>query len=114
MLLPLLTLLLGTIQFGWYFYTAQSASSAAREVTRRVIVGDCPTHSEQQTFAARQASVLDLTVDPVTVPAIGQTLTMTVRANGNIIAFLPMPNGGMVTRDVEARVEDKTVGAPCL
>ena len=43
--LPLMTLMLGMLQYGWYFFSAQSASSAARESARRLVVGDCQTGS---------------------------------------------------------------------
>ena len=44
---PLLTLVLGSMQYGWYFYTAQSTSSAARETARRLSVGDCQSAAER-------------------------------------------------------------------
>jgi Flp pilus assembly protein TadG len=124
-MLPLITLLLGTIQFGFYFFTSQSASSAARETARRLVVGDCRASGEAQNFAAGQANVSNLTltygtpgagrydVNEGAVPAIGQTLRVRVQADGDIMHFIPMPDGGRVTRVVNARVEDDTVSASC-
>src|SRR5687768_5644922 len=40
-----LLLVLGTIQFGIYFWAAQGGSTAAREAARRAAVGDFPTCS---------------------------------------------------------------------
>ena len=36
-------LVFGIIQYGWYFYVAETASGAASNVTRRLAVGDCWT-----------------------------------------------------------------------
>lgn len=111
-LLPLLFILLGTLQYGWYFYTAQSTSSAARELTRRIVVGDCPTQAEQQTYVQSHANANAITVDPITIPAVGQTVTVRVSADGTIIGFVPMPSGPVV-REVKARMEDLTASSPC-
>src|SRR4051812_4849868 len=59
-MLPLLTLTLGIIQYGWWFYTAQSASSGGREAARRLSVGDCQTGTQARDFAAKQANVMNL------------------------------------------------------
>ena len=126
-MLPLLTLMLGTIQYGWYFFTSQSASSAARETARRIVVGDCTGSGQAQTYASNQANVINLTLtwgardlsnntdisNPGTVPAVGDVLRVKVTAAGNIINFLPMPNGGQVTRVVNARVENDQATNAC-
>ena len=36
-----IVIVMGIIQYGWYFFNAESTNSAAREVARRVVVGDC-------------------------------------------------------------------------
>ena len=42
MIVPLFAaLLFGIIEFGFYFWTAEGTNSGAREVARRVTVGDC-------------------------------------------------------------------------
>ena len=127
-MIPLITLLLGSIQFGFYFFSAQSASSAGRETARRLVVGDClETPLTAQTFAQNQANVLNLTLTygppdssgptaisaPGTMPAIGQPVRVVVSADADIIHFFPLPNSGKVTRVVNARVEDTEMGAPC-
>lgn len=114
-LIPLITLVFGMMQYGWYFYTAQSASSAGREATRRLVVGDCQDPAALKAWAGSRANVngFDLTVAPNPLPDIGEMVTVTVTANGMIIGFLPMPNDGQVTREVTARVEDKTEGPSC-
>lgn len=122
-LLPLMTLLLGLIQYGWYFYAAQSASAAAREGARRIVVGDCwnPTTQllpyvqvQAPMVTSAQYTPADLTPDTVKVGDL-VTVTVTVPAsNGNIIGFVPLPNDGEIQRSFKARLEDKTAGtAPC-
>jgi Flp pilus assembly protein TadG len=117
-LLPLMTLLLGLLQYGWYFYASQSASAAAREGARRVIVGDCwdpaaelTPYVQAQAPMATTASYTptDLSVDTVLV---GDLVTVTVEADGNIIGFLPLPNDGAIEQEFQARLEDKTA-KPC-
>lgn len=119
-LLPLMVLVLGAIQFSWYFFTAQSASSAARETARRIVVGECTTQATAESFATAQARVNALSLEfgsPSTptsndVPDVGDTIRVTVRANGKIMDFLPLPNNGQVTRIVDARVENDPKDPP--
>jgi Flp pilus assembly protein TadG len=119
-MIPLLTLLLGSIQFAYWFYSAQSTSSAARETARRLSVGDCQTLAVAQNFANAQAKVQNLTLtygapgatdttvaSPGTLPDVSQPLRVVVTANANIIRLFPMPAGGIVTRVVNTRVEDR-------
>ena len=123
-LIPLLVLVLGTIQYGYYFFTAQSASSAARETARRLSVGDCQDPADALAYARRQANNKTLTLafgtaDPSsdsgiasgtagTLPDPGDQLRVVVEADGGIIGFVPMPNGGKVQRVTDTRVEDST------
>ena len=126
-MLPLLTLLLGAIQFGWFFYTSQSTSSAARETARRLVVGDC-TGSAATAYASGQANVLNLslsygtpTADPNdkyglattgSLPTVGNPLRVVVSADSRIINFIPgMPS--RITRVVNARMENDTASLTC-
>jgi Flp pilus assembly protein TadG len=116
LVLPILAaLLLGIIQFGWYFFVANNASSAAREGARRVVVGDC-WGGAFQTFVKGQAPTTttasyapaDLSSDSV---LIGDQITVTVKADGALLSFIPWgASGGLVTREFTARLEDKTGG----
>ena len=121
--LPLMTLMLGMLQYGWYFFVAQSASSAARESARRLVVGDlCQPSTAAENFAKDQASLSTLTLTfgspgatatdfasgtQGTLPSVGDTLRVVVKANGSVLNFLPIPDGGRVQRVVDARVEDR-------
>ena len=46
-------LLFGIIQYGFYFWTAETANSAAREAARRVVVGDCWDSTEDDELCPR-------------------------------------------------------------
>ena len=122
-LLPLMTLLLGLVQYGWYFYASHSASAAAREGARRVIVGDCWDKPTQLLPYVRAQAPMVSAVDysPSNLGAsdveVGELVTVTVKiaaAQGDIIGFVPVPNGGAIEQTFAARLEDKTSGSvPC-
>ena len=50
----LLTLVFEIIQYGMYFYSMQTGTSAAREAVRRLSVGDCQNMSELKPFIHRR------------------------------------------------------------
>lgn len=111
----LVALVFGIMQYGWYFYVANNTSSTAREAARRVVVGDC-WGASFETFVKNQSPTTTSAVYTPTdlAPAavkVGDAVTVTVKANGAIINFFPMPNGGVVTRSFTARLEDKTAGS---
>lgn len=120
-LIPLMTILLGLIQYGWYFYVSQSASAAAREGARRVIVGDCWDRTAELLPLVEAQAPMSTGVDyapadlaPDTV-RVGDLVTVTVQADGGIIHFLPLPNDGDIEKSYDARLEDKTAGSvPCV
>jgi Flp pilus assembly protein TadG len=108
-LIPLMVIVLGLIQYGWYFYVAQNSSSAVGTVARKLEVGDCWSGSAAQTFAKAQAPQINtVSVSPGSMPSIGTNFTVTVTADAAIIGFLPEPNGGAITKTVTARLEDNT------
>lgn len=114
---PLILLLFGIIQYGWYFYVAETASGAASNVTRRLSVGDCWTGTQAYDLAKSQSPrVTSLAKSPSSltgaVPGTTQ-LRITVTADAKILNFYPLPNGGIVTRTVQARLEDTTAGSAC-
>ena len=47
-LIPMLYLIFGVIQYGWYFYAMQAGSSAVGDAARRIAVGNCQTTSQVQ------------------------------------------------------------------
>jgi Flp pilus assembly protein TadG len=125
-LIPLLYLIFGIIQYGYYFYAMQSGSSAVGDAARRIAVGNCQTLGEVQTViynhlgAATTASSASGVTATVTyakadgsgsVAAPGEiggavTVTATFPTLNMHFPFIPVPNNGDVTRTNVARVED--------
>jgi Flp pilus assembly protein TadG len=123
----LIPMLLGVIQYGWYFYVSQTAGGAATHITRRMAVGDCwgtgqalafvknevASNATQTTFAVA-VSPPSPTATTNTTAVIGATqLTVTVTADGDLMNFLPMPHGGTITRSVSTMIEDTTSSGTC-
>jgi Flp pilus assembly protein TadG len=106
MVLPIfIFLMFGIIQFGFYFWTAETANSAAREAARRVVVGDCWDNTKMTNYVRSQSPRMSSTsksVDPSTL-TVGSAITVTVTANSNILNFFPVPS--TVTREYVARME---------
>jgi Flp pilus assembly protein TadG len=113
---PFMLLLLGIIQYGFYFWTAETTNSAARETARRVIVGDCWTQAQADTFArhnAPQTTSVAVSPLPTSSTQVGDTIRVTVTANAHIFGLSPLPNGGAITRDYVARMESVTSSGTC-
>ena len=114
LVLPIFVFLLfGVIQFGFYFWTAETANSAAREAARRVVVGDCWDSTKMTNYVksqAPQASTATKSVGDPSTLAVGNTITVTVTANSNILNFFPVPN--TVTREYVARMEVNQQSSP--
>jgi Flp pilus assembly protein TadG len=116
LILPVLLLLVfGIVQYGYYFFSAQNGSSVAREAVRKVAVGDCPDDTVLTTFVQSRLSGLsydNLAVTRSYSPAntIGSRVTVTVSFDtlDMNLPFVPIPAGGKVVREVDARVEDLT------
>jgi Flp pilus assembly protein TadG len=121
-LLPLLYLVLGIIQYGVYFWSMNSGSNAVGDAVRRMSVGDCQSASERQHFlydrlgqaTTSSESQISTTVDylkqdgnAASAAEIGGTvrLTATYNAPNFHFPFIPVPNGGSVTRTFDARIE---------
>jgi Flp pilus assembly protein TadG len=125
-LIPMLVLIFGLIQYGWYFYAMQSGSSAVGDAARRIAVGNCQTTSQVQTViynhlgaatTASSSSGITATITyvkadgsgPAAAPGeIGGAVTVTASfpTLDMHFPFIPVPNGGNVTRTNVARIED--------
>jgi Flp pilus assembly protein TadG len=100
-------LVMGIIQYGFYFWTAETTNSAAREAARRVVVGDCWDSTKMENYVRSQAphmSGATRSATPSTL-SVGSPITITVTADADILDFLPMPNSGAITREYVARME---------
>ncbi len=119
----LVTLLFGILQYGWYFFSTQVATNAARDTARRLSVGDCTGANEARDHARALASRTDLllTWGPSAAPTtnsygtmtVGDQLAVTVQLDASVVGLLPMPSGGQVSRTVKAQLEDTASGNPC-
>jgi Flp pilus assembly protein TadG len=117
----LVPLVLGLMQYGWYFYVASTTSHAASSVARRLEVGDCWTGTQATTYVQNQIpapgttdATLSKSPTSLTGATVGTTqIQVTVTAHAKIIGFLPMPAGGVVTRTVSAQLEDTSEDTPC-
>ena len=125
-MLPLLYLVFGIIQYGLYFYAMQSGTSAVGEAVRRLTVGNCQDTTQLKQFLADRlgAASTDTATDlspqvtymtgdspPVATSAPGVvggsvTLTLTFHTIDMNFPFIPLPHDGEVTREVFGRVED--------
>jgi Flp pilus assembly protein TadG len=125
-LIPLLYLVFGLVQYGWYFYAMQSGSSAVGDAARRIAVGNCQTTSQVQTVihdhlgaatTASSASGITTTITYAKADGSGSmaapgeiggavTLTATFPTLNMHFPLIPVPNSGNVTRTNVARVED--------
>jgi Flp pilus assembly protein TadG len=113
-------LVLGIMQYGWYFYVAQTTGGAASHVARRLAVGDCWGSNEALTFVqnevgsnpANTALVMEPTSNTDAEIGIDQ-VEVTVTSEANVLGFWPMPNDGTITRTVKTMIEDTTSSGAC-
>jgi Flp pilus assembly protein TadG len=120
--IPFLVLVIGMIQYGWYFYVSQTTGGAASNVVRRLQVGDCWAGTQARDLAQKQAPAVltvvrthngvTVTSLPVTA-ASGDLITVTLTSDAELINLLPLPDGGDVIKVVEARLEDTTSSGSC-
>lgn len=116
----ILLFVFGIIQYGYLFWSLETASATAREAARQLIVGtqeQCV--KDQAAGQAAQPAVgtsppqvdvayTDPQGDPSTVPVVGGLVTVTVSFSSldMHLPLLPVPDGGTVTGDGSARVEN--------
>jgi Flp pilus assembly protein TadG len=124
-LIPLITLVLGILQYGWYFYSSQLGASTAREAVRRLAVGDCTAGTELQAFVDSRLGGASESAAMITTAyqtALGSDIDLAagedIEIGGKVsvtiafqsldlnFPFIPVPDNAMITREVDARVED--------
>lgn len=123
-LAPMLVIVFGVLQFGWYFNAAQSGTSAAADAARRLSVGDCQDSVQLQNMVTSRLGAaagddeihvtviytgIDASATHIPAPgAVGGDVTVVLefRSADFRLPFIPLPNDGKVTRTAVARVED--------
>ena len=125
MLVPLLIIVFGIIQYGLYFWSMQAGTNATAEAVRRLSVGDCQNNADLKNMLKGRLGIATSNPNGVTAVVVyklddaGHTttaapgvlggnvdLTVTFDALNMHLPFIPMPDGGSVTRHIYARVEN--------
>lgn len=128
-MLPLIYLIFGIVQYGLYFYSTQAGTSAVSDAVRRMSVGDCQDPNDLKAFlsqhlgAATTAAAGDLQPEVVYTSGVGVAMAVPGEVGGSVkltltfpsmnmhFPLIPMLNHGDVTKSVFARIEDTTVSA---
>jgi Flp pilus assembly protein TadG len=125
--LPLFLILFGIIQYGFYFWSMQAGSAAARDAARQAAVGKLTCSALQTYVTDRLGPTRDsskaVTVERIftpSTPTIGGNVEIQVTFNSYSIApgLIPTPGGDAdVTQTAESRVENVVTGSggdlPC-
>lgn len=111
--IPFMLLIFGIIQYGYYFWTAETTSSAAREVARRIVVGDCwDSYEDLASDHAPAMTSADVAPDPAGA-AVGDPIVVTIVSDAKLLGLFPLPDDGEVTRTYDARMEvDEATDSP--
>jgi Flp pilus assembly protein TadG len=128
-LIPLLTIIFALIQYGLYFYSAQTGSNTVNAAVRQLAVGNCQIPAKLQAYVDDQLGAsstdADATVTPefftpatppvsvgptVTNAALGGTVKLTISFHSMNMhfPFVPFLSDSTVSRTAQARVEDTT------
>jgi Flp pilus assembly protein TadG len=128
-LIPLLLVIFGLVQYGLYFYSAQSGSNAVNAAVRQLAVGNCQGANQLRDYVDKQlgaastdahATISQEFFTPgsppvsvgstVTTAALGGTVKLTVEFHSMNMHFplVPFLSDAKVSRTAEARVEDAT------
>lgn len=124
----ILMLIFGIIQYGFMYWSLQTASATAREAARSLIVGttEACTLARAEELADNPAvgggapvavaRYFDTTGAATTGPVEGGSVEVEVSLTTLNLSmpFLPLPDGGNVVQTAEARVENvPPVPLPC-
>lgn len=123
---PLLLIVFGLIQYGFFFYAAQTGSSAANSALRQLAVGNCQDSTKLATYinnriqgssngnATITTTYYDQSGNVVTNAPVAQNvpiggtvkLTISFKPIDLKLPFVPFVSSNPVERTVQARVED--------
>lgn len=115
-----LLLILGILQYGYMYWSLETAAASAREAARRLAVGTSWEECARDEAIAKAASpaigssaaadapsYTDAQGAPVSGPEVGGLVSVTIRLQtlDLNIPLLPMPNDAMIAETAEARVQ---------
>lgn len=121
LVLPLVMLVIfGIIQYGYLYWSLETAAAAAREAARRLVVGSDWGCTQAGAIQAADGPALGSTPPTVTrryhteggvtqsAPVVGSLVTVTVsfQSLDMGLPFLPLPNNGVVKDTGVARIEN--------
>ena len=109
-----LPLMFGIVQYGYQFWSLQTADAAAREAARSLSVGTTWACTRTAALAAvdlpalsgPQAPAVTMAYPAGTPPKIGDVVEVRVQFSSLDIGFLPVPARGVIDRTARARVEN--------
>lgn len=109
-----LLVILGVIQYGYQYWSLETASATAREAARRMSVGTDWTCTQQEAVdhasmpaVGATAPQVSLQYENLTNTAVrGDLLTVTVRFQSLNMGLLPVPDGGAIEQSATSRVEN--------
>lgn len=113
-----LTVIFGIIQYGYHFWSLQTAAATARETVRLLIVGsdwgcaraygvdfaEGPAVGAGVPTVTRRYHTADGVAQDTPVP--GSMVTVTVSFQSLHIGLLPVPDSGVVKQSATARIEN--------
>jgi Flp pilus assembly protein TadG len=126
-LIPVVVILFGLVQYGLYFYSAQTGSNTVNAAVRQLAVGNCQSSSALQNYVDNQLgaastdtdatvttefftpAALPVSVGPViTTDALGGTVKLTIKFHSMNMHFplVPFLSESWVDRRAQARIED--------
>ena len=113
-MLPLVVfpLLAAILQYGYQYWSLETAAATAREAARALAVGTdpaCVTSVAQRNSGGPAMGAVQVTTSPA-VPLDGGLVTVTVTFQSLDLKFLPVSNDGVVTQTAEARVQKVRAG----
>ncbi len=122
----LLVIVFGLIQYGLYFYSAQTGSNTVNAAARQLSVGNCDTDTELNTFVTERLGAASAGAESATRhyygidgtdlgtsaanAVVGGTVELEIEFDSfNLnFPFVPFLDDPIVSRTVTARVEDTT------
>jgi Flp pilus assembly protein TadG len=120
LVLPVVMLaIFGIIQYGYHFWSLETAAATAREAARRLVVGSDWTCTQAEAVAQASGPAVGSGQATVTrryhteggttqsSPVVGSLVTVTVsfQSLDMGLPILPLPNSGQVTQSATGRIE---------